>query len=100
MNWENILINLGNVKEKSRTVFKFKSVRPLDIEKVKPSCGACTYYKKYNPETGELKVTFKSGSLPKHLAINPGYQYVRKALTVTYTSGEVEVISFTAKIVK
>jgi len=100
MNWEEQSINIGTVRENSTNKFKYVSTKPLDIVNIKRGCTQCTRFKPYNKKTGILEVTFTSAYIPKQLRITPGFQMVKKSITITHASGEVETLIFTAKIIK
>jgi hypothetical protein len=97
MNWEKTLINLGTIKQGTTVPLVFKALKKLSITQLKPGCGSCTFVKAFNPDTLELGVTFKVGSIPIHLR-KQGYYNTRKSITVTYEDGTSEILSFTARI--
>ena len=100
MNWKETHVNLGTIRENTTTKFKYESLNPLNIVQIKRGCTQCTTYKAYNPTTGILEVSFTSAYIPKQLRLKPGFQMVKKSITITYASGEVETLIFTAKIIK
>lgn len=97
MKWKSKRINLGNVKEKSLSRFVFETNEELDITNIKPSCGDCTSAKLLK---GSLHVQFKPGTIPVHISRKQNYQDVAKTIIITYSDGEQDVLTFTAKIIK
>ena len=100
MNWESNTINLGKVKQKTKTKFVFKAIRDLDIKLIKVGCQLCTFVQSYDKDKKELKGYYKSEEIPRQLLVNPGYQQVRKPITITYADGQTEIISYTAQVIK
>lgn len=92
MNWENININLGVLKENKTYDFEYKSTKDLlsDIVAIIPGCSNCTTIKGYNGNV--LKVSYKTSVLPKHLDILE--QKINKKITITYSNGTNEILNF------
>ena len=99
MNWQQTTINLGIVKESSKNNLTFVSTKKLEIDKVVPSCGTCTFVRKYNEKTQKLEVVYVPGKIPPQLRKSDSIP-IRKTITVTYKDGEQEVLSFTATLQK
>lgn len=97
MSWVNKNIYSGEVKARNTLRFSFKATSPLLIKRIRPSCGECTFVKKFNNETLELPVVFKYGKIPVHLRrlreIN-----TTKTITITYEDNTEDVLSFMVKI--
>lgn len=100
MNWESSTINLGKIKQRSKTNFVFKAIRDLDIKFITVGCQRCTFVQPYDKDKRELRGYYKSETIPKQLSINPGYQQIRKPITITYADGQTEIISYTAQVIK
>lgn len=100
MKWKETHLNLGTLRENTTTKMLFHSLVPLEIVSIKRGCTQCTTFKAYNKETGTLEVSFTSGYIPKQLRLKPGFQMIKKYVTLTYSNGETENLIFTAKIIK
>lgn len=100
MKWKETHLNLGTIKENTTTKMRYQSLEPLNIVAIKRGCTQCTTYKAYNKETGILEVSFTAGYIPKQLRVKPGYQMIKKYVTLTYSDGSMENLIFTAKIIK
>lgn len=94
--WKQTLIDLGSIKEKKKVKFNFESLVPLDILKAKPGCANCTTIGKY--ENNLLPITFKPGSISKHLKNSIGYQDFRKSVILYYKDGTKEILKFKGRI--
>lgn len=99
MNWEQTTINLGEVKESSKNNLTFVATKNLDILGIKPSCGSCTFIRKFNPVTLKLEVVYVPGKIPPQLRSRTGLN-VRKTITVAYKDGTEEKLTFTATLIK
>lgn len=101
MNWAEQIINLGKVKENSKISFNFVATKNLEIVRIKPGCGTCTFVKKLNKDL-QLPVIYKPGSIPIRLRnANGGNGLpVRKTITITYSDGTEDVLTFTATVIK
>lgn len=97
-NWIRRRINLGTIKQNSKHILKYESNGTLSIHSISPGCAECTTINGYDGKT--LTVTYRTGSLPVQLKNNPGYQDVRKVVTITYEDGDKETLDFTARITK
>lgn len=99
MNWVQNIINLGQVKESSKNNLTFVATKKLDILKATPSCGTCTFVRKFNEKTLKLEVVYVPGKIPPQLRKSESIP-IRKTITITYKDGTEEVLSFTAMLVK
>ena len=87
--WINPTINFGTIKRNKTKEFWYQALPTvLPIKKIHAGCG-CTSLN-YDPETKILKVTYKSGEMPKH--IKEDYMEVLKFITVTYLDGSEETL--------
>lgn len=100
MKWKDYYINLGNIKENTRhtLIYYLNDLKIEDVFSITPNCGSCTTVKTYDDT--KLVVEYHVQSIPKHLIYNPGWQDIRKVITITYKDSSQEILSFTAKITK
>lgn len=96
MNWKELNIELGVLKEKQKIIFSFVAVKELEILKIKPGCASCTKVKKMQGRV--LPIIFTAEKIPVHLK-QQGYQKIKKQVIVTYKDGSKEVLSFTATVI-
>ncbi len=96
MNWKDYSINLGRVREGSKTKFTYTPTKTLEIDRVIPGCGGCT---KAEYKDGLLHVVFSAGSIPKHLK-EKEFQDVVKSIIIKYMDSTEDSLTFQAKIVK
>jgi hypothetical protein len=98
MNWNTEEMNIGNVKAKTIKDFSFYAEnRPQGfmINKIEVSCGCTTPV--FNSVTGELKVSYKPGNIPRQ--VHADIMKTRKKIKV-YTSEGIFNLSFTATVTK
>lgn len=88
--WESNTINFGVIKEGYRTTVHFKATEVLDILDFHTPCG-CTNVK-WSAEDLDLAITYKAGSIPKHLG-NAKAQRIHKKAIVLYKDGSSEELS-------
>ena len=98
MSWLNKIVKLGLVKENTIRTLEFKTLKPLKIVDINPSCGDCTKIIGYKDNV--LTVKFIAGEIPHHLKSKPGYQDIRKTIVVTMEDGEKDILVFTGKKIK
>ena len=101
-NWENTSLSLGSIRQRQSIDFGFQSKEVLtDILKVVPGCSSCTEIKAYSPEDKTLPVTFKAGAFPEHFIYEGRSSYnTNKEISVFYTDGRVDVLSFNITVYK
>lgn len=99
MDWLEKHINLGAIKEKSTAYMTFKYDDTAEITSIKPSCPGCTSVN-YDPILKQLHVEYNPGKLPKHLNGTFYHVTVQKTIQVTYSDGNTDVLSFSAKVTK
>lgn len=98
MNWEEFLVNIGNIPAGSEKVVIFKSRGPLEIKSVEPSCG-CMRYLGYDKEKGELRISYYASQIPFHLRGQGGYDIAYKEVDVVYRDGTRDVLSIRGKVI-
>lgn len=91
-------IDLGVIRSGSNVIFTFETLGDIndDIVAVTPGCGGCTDILGYDGKF--MKVRFRSGSFPMHLAED--FYFVSKTISVDYKDGSSEVLRYRAKIIK
>ena len=91
-------IDLGVIRSGSNVIFTFESLGDIndDIVGVTPGCGGCTDILGYDGKF--MKVRFRSGSFPVHLAED--FYFVSKSITIDYKDGSSEVLRYRAKVIK
>lgn len=91
-------IDLGVIRSGSNVLFNFETLGDIndDIVAVTPGCGGCTDILGYDGRF--MKVRFRSGSFPVHLAED--FYFVSKTISVDYKDGSSEVLRYRAKIIK
>ena len=101
-NWENTSLSLGSIRQKQSIDFDFQSKEVLtDILKIVPGCGSCTEVKGYSPEDKTLSLTFKAGAFPEHFIYEGRSSYnTNKEVSVFYTYGKTDVLSFNITVYK
>ncbi len=95
MNWDNKFIDLGTVKVGRLIKVIFNAVDDIHIESMSSSCGCST--PKYDKDNKKLIVNFIPDKVPVHLKLK-GFYETTKSITLHYTNGEMETLSFKAKI--
>lgn len=98
MNWKRNHINLQTVKQNKTVKFEYEALTDVNVIKVEASCPHCTIPGPYNSKTKILPVQFKTGQIPNHFKLLKKDYTVRKTITVTYSNGKQEVLSFVATI--
>lgn len=91
-NWENYVVNIGNVKQKTTHLIKFKSLHHLDIDRVALSCTSCTKFIDY--EKNELTLQYKGDEFPKHLMSTEDTIPIEKWVTIYYKNGLKDELRF------
>lgn len=87
--WINPTINFGVIKRNKVKEFIYQGLPTMPtIIKIAPGCGCTTV--KYDTETKQLRVTYKSGEMPKHIKTDS--MEVLKFITITYAKGLQEVL--------
>ena len=84
-NWENYVVNIGNVKQRTTHLVKFKSLHHLDIDRITLGCMECTKLVDY--KNNELIFQYKVEEFPKHLMHIEETIPLEKWITVYYTNG-------------
>lgn len=98
MNWITKHIDLGDIKVGKKQTIIFSSTKELDnIINLESSCGCST--PSYSKENKQMVVIFTPGGIPKHLK-SVGVYTTTKSITITYSDGSSEVLSFKARISK
>lgn len=97
--WKNNNVDIGKVKENSKTILKFETKEELKIKEVKPGCGSCTTIKGVTPT--ELIVEYKAGTIPTHLTkLGTKELFITKNILVSYEDGSLEKLYFKGWLVK
>lgn len=91
-------IDLGVIRSGSNVLFNFETLGNIndDIVAVTPGCGGCTDILGYDGKF--MKVRFRSGSFPVHLAGD--FYFVSKTISVDYKDGSSEVLRYRAKVIR
>lgn len=91
-------IDLGVIRSGSNVIFTFETLGDIndDIVAVTPGCGGCTDILGYDGKF--MKVRFRSGSFPVHLAED--FYFVSKTISVDYKDGSSEVLRYRAKVIR
>lgn len=97
--WTKTNIDVGKVKENTKTEIIFQANEKLQIKNVKPGCGGCTTVKAITDNS--IVITYKAGSIPKHLELQGTKDLLfTKSITVTYIDNSIDQLFFKGKIVK
>lgn len=98
MYWKSKYFDIGTVSVGSVTKITYIANRDIpNILTLKSSCGCAK--PKYNKKTKQITINYKAGSIPRHLG-SRGYYNTMKKITVTYITGQKDVLTFQAKIIK
>ena len=97
MNWEKTNIDLGVLTSGKKVTVTFNAAKKLNVVSTQSGCG-CSKPTWDNKEQ-KLVVEFTPGKVPIHLK-NKGEYTTTKIITVRYTDGTQENLSFTALIKK
>ena len=96
-NWRSKLVEAGRVSEGSKHTITFQGLKGMKtITHLSSSCG-CTA-PAYNPETGELTVTYSAGKVSKHLRTTTKQMLASQTITVTYTDETKEILRFNVTV--
>lgn len=96
--WKNKYFDLGVIQVGSVTKITYLANKNIpNILKIKSSCGCAK--PKYNPKTNQLTINYKAGSIPRHLISRGSYTTMKK-ITITYITGQKDILTFKAKIIK
>lgn len=98
MSWVNKIVKLGSIKQNQTKIIEFKSLKPLTIQEITPTCAQCTKIVGYKDNV--LTVKFLVGEISEHLKINPGYQEFRKSIVITMLDGSKNILVITGKKIK
>ena len=94
--WQNTQISLGKVKVGQRQTVIFNAVREVPtILKMSASCGCTT--PAFDKERNRLVASYTPGAIPKHL-VGQGMYTTSKSVTIYYSDGTTDVLSFTATV--
>lgn len=96
-NWNKKVVNLGTINEDTTYTIVFEALKDLNILSIESSCGCTTPI--YNKNTKKLTLKYTSGSIPYHLK-EVNEQHTEKFVTIYYTDGTHEILSFKAIIKK
>jgi len=98
MSWINKYIETKDLKVGVKSTIVFKTTTELpQIKTLSSSCGCSV--PTYSKEKRELSVEYTPKVIPQHLK-SQGWYRSTKSITVTYTNGTKDVLSFTSKIYK
>lgn len=94
--FENPHQKLGLIESGVKKKIVFKAKKSLEIESIKTSCG-CTsaQYKKFGKK---IVVKYTPDKIP--IQVNKEFVSTTKMITVSLKSGRVEMLSFTANVIK
>lgn len=96
MNWVDTTINLGTIPTGKTVKFEYIATKDLKIKSIKPNCGSCTTVGKY--KDGILPVSFKPGSVPKHLKERQDFYLTTNFIKVVYKDRQGETLTFKAVV--
>lgn len=97
--WKELEKNLGDLKEGSTTVVRFKLLKKISgftIDKIETSCGCSKA--KYDEKLNAIVVNFKAQKIPPHLEGQASYTAVKKV--TVHTSRGKFTLKFKARITK
>jgi hypothetical protein len=100
MYWKDTIVDIGEVKENSKTYLSFTAEEETpEIKEIVTSCG-CSKVKLHRAKgllKTELHVTLKHSRLPNHLPVS---QNITRTVTLHYKNRTFDKIVITGKIVK
>jgi hypothetical protein len=105
--WQETSKNIGKVKQNSKADILFKYLGEKRVARdpvhrgwrITTSCGCSSA--KWDPQKGELTVSYGSGEIPKHLTMKGQTSYTTiKYITVNWEDGTSDKLSFTVEVTK
>lgn len=94
--WKNYVVNIGEVKQKTRVNITFESYEDLDISRVDFGCSSCTKFIDYKDR--KLTIQYSGEEYPRHLIGSHHQPQIDKNLTVYLNDGNKDKLRFIGKM--